>query len=260
MKIVGQTRTLAKRSLLNVIRQPANLSSVVFPLLFMFVTGAGASRAADIPGFRENVAKSYLDFYLAGALVQGTLFSGIGSGSALATDIEQGFIRRLLLTPLQRPAILIGLGSGAMFIGAIQAVIILIAGVAAGVRLTGGIPGAILVIVLSVLVSLAFSSIGALVAARTGSSDATQSVFPLFFILMIFSSYFMPRQYLSGWFKTVATYNPATYIIEALRSPIIAEGGWDPGALALGLAAIVGVSILGFGGASATLRTKVART
>lgn len=256
MILLTQTGTLAKRSILNTIRQPATLSSILFPLLFMAVTSAGAGRAADIPGFP---AKSYLDFYIAGALVQGTLFGGIGSGSALATDIELGFIRRLLLTPLQRSAILVGLGAGAMFIGAIQAVTILVAGVIGGVRLVAGVPGAFVVIGLAIIISLAFSSIGALVAARTGSSEATQSMFPLFFILMIFSSYFMPRSFITvGWFRTIATYNPATYIIEALRSPIIT--GWDARALALGLAAIAGMSIVGFGGAAVTLRTRLERT
>ena len=255
MTLLTQVGTLAKRSLLNNFRQPAVVSFILFPLLFMFVTTAGASEAANIPGFP---ARAYIDFYLAGALVQGTLFAGIGTGAALAVDIELGFIRRLLLTPMHRPAILIGLAGGAMVIGILQATIILVAGVLAGVRIEAGLAGALVVVLLSTLVALAFSSIGALVAARTGSSDATQSVFPLFFIVIIFSSYFMPRNFLSGWFKTVATYNPATYIIEALRSPITT--GWDARALALGLAAVVGIAFVGFGGAASALRTRLART
>ncbi len=258
MSLGPQIATLAKRSILITIRQPAILASVLFPLLFMAVTSAGAADAADLPCFP---AKSYLDFYIAGALVQGTLFAGIGSGSQLATDIEMGFIRRLLLTPMQLPAVLVGLAAGAVFIGMIDAVALLIAGFVGGVRLTAGIPGLFVVVVLAMLVALAFSSIGALVAARTGSSDATQSVFPLFFILMIFSSYFMPRDCLAvGWFKTIATYNPATYIIEALRSPVIHPGGWDGRALVLGLAAIVGIAALGFGSAARTLRRTLERT
>lgn len=258
MSIGPQIATLAKRSILTTVRQPSVLASVLFPLLFMAVTSAGAADAADIPGFP---AKSYLDFYVAGALVQGTLFAGIGSGTQLATDIELGFIRRLLLTPMQLPAVLVGLGAGAVVIGMIDAVAVLVAGIIGGVRLTAGIPGLFVVVVLAMLVALSFSSIGALVAARTGSSEATQSVFPLFFILMIFSSYFMPRNLITvGWFKALATYNPATYIIEALRSPIIHPGGWDGRALGLGLAAILGVSVFGFGAAARTLRRTLART
>lgn len=257
MTLVSQTATLARRSVVNTFRQPASLvPAILFPLMFMAVTTAGAGRAADIPGFP---AKSYLDFYLAGALVQGTLLGGIAAGTALAVDIEQGFVRRLLLTPMQRPAVLVGHVAGSMMMGVIQAVIILGAGVAAGARLRAGIAGAVVVVVFAVLVSLAFSSIGAFIAARTGSSEATQSVFPLFFIVMIFSSYFMPRNFISiAWFKQIATYNPATYMIEAIRSLVIA--GWDGRALALGIAAIAGIAIVGFGGAAASLRTRLART
>lgn len=257
MKLLAQTATLARRSVINTFRQPASLvPAILFPLMFMAVTTAGAGRAADIPGFP---ARSYLDFYLAGALVQGTLLGGIAAGTALALDIEQGFVRRLLLTPMLRPAVLIGHVAGSMMIGIIQAVVILGAGVAAGARLEAGLAGAVVIVGLAVLVSLAFSSIGALIAARTGSSEATQSVFPLFFIVMIFSSYFMPRDFITvGWFKTIATYNPATYMIESMRSVITT--GWDGRAIGLGLAAVAGIGVVGFGGAAAALRTRLART
>lgn len=257
MTLLSQTATLARRSVINTLRQPAALvPAILFPLLFMAVTTAGAGRAGDIPGFP---ARSYLDFYLAGALVQGTLLGGIAAGTALASDIEQGFVRRLLLTPMQRPAVLIGHVAGSMLIGIIQAAVILTAGVVAGARLKAGIPGVLVIVVLAVLVSLAFSSIGALIAARTGSSEATQSVFPLFFIVMIFSSYFMPRSFISvDWFRVVATYNPATYMIESIRSLVVS--GWDGRALGLGLAAIFGVAGVGFLGASRALRVRLART
>jgi ABC-2 type transport system permease protein len=224
--------------------------------MFMAVSVSGAGRAGSIPGFP---AESYLDFYLAGAVVNGTLLGGISAGTALATDIEQGFIRRLLLTPMQRPAVLIGHVSGAMAVGLIQGTVILGAGVAAGARVKAGIAGGVVVVMFAVLVALTFSSIGALIAARTGSSEATQSVFPLFFILMIFSSYFMPRNLIDvDWFRAIATFNPVTYMIEAMRSLITT--GWDGRALGLGLLAIGAIATLGFGGAAAALRTRLART
>lgn len=257
MRLFSQTATLARRSTLKLFRQPAALvPGILFPLLFMAVTTAGAGRAADIPGFP---ARSYLDFYLAGALVQGTLLSGISAGSNLALDIEEGFVRRLLLTPMRRTALLVGHVAGSMVLGIIQGVVILTAGLAGGVRIEAGPLGAVLIIVFSIFVALAFSAIGALIGARTGSSEATQSVFPLFFIVMIFSSYFMPRSFIDvDWFRIVATYNPASYIIEAVRSLITT--GWDGRALGLGLAAVTGISVVGFAGAAAALRTRLART
>ncbi len=259
MKLLAQTAVLARRSIKNTFRQPAALiPSLLFPLLFMSVTTAGAGRIINVPGFRENVARSYIDFYIAGALVQGTLFGGIGAGAQLATDMELGFIRRLLLTPLQRPAILIAAGAGAMVVGAVQSTVLLIGGLIGGVRIQTGVLGGVVVIALAMLVALAFSSLGTLIAALTGSSEATQTFFPFFFVIMIFSSYFMPLTFLSGWFKVVATINPATYIIEMIRTPI--TKGWEARPILLGLVAIAGVCTLGFGGAANALRTRLGRT
>ena len=259
MKLLTQTGLLARRSIRQTFRQPAAIiPSLLFPLLFMAVTTAGAGRIADVPGFRENIARSYIDFYVAGALMQGTLFGGIGAGTALAVDIEDGFMRRLLLTPLQRPAVLIAAAAGAMVVGGVQASVLLAGGVAGGVRVQTGVLGALVVVALAMLGALAFSSLGSLIATWTGSSEATQTFFPFFFVLMIFSSYFMPREFLSGWFETVATYNPATYIIEAMREPI--TRGWAFTPIAKGLLAVAGISFVGFGGAATFLRTRLART
>jgi ABC-2 type transport system permease protein len=259
VKLLTQTAVLARRSVFHTFRQPAALiPSLLFPLLFMAVTTAGAGRIDSLPGFRENIARSYIDFYVAGALMQGTLFGGIGAGTALAVDIEEGFIRRLLLTPLQRPAVLIAAGAGAMVVGAVQASVLLVGGVIGGVHIATGVMGGVVVIGLAMLAALAFSSLGTFIAAWTGSSEATQTFFPFFFVMMIFSSYFMPRDYLSGWFKAVATYNPATYIIEAMRSPITT--GWTFTPILKGLVAIAAICAVGFGAGATLLRTRLART
>lgn len=258
MNLLRQTALLARRSVRHTFRQPAAIiPSILFPLLFMAVTTAGAGVIALDPEFP---ADRYIDFYVAGALVQGTLFGGIGAGTALAVDIEEGFIRRLLLTPLQRPAILVAAGAGAMVVGAVQATVLLVGGIVGGVRVHTGVPGALVVIALAMLAALAFSSLGTFIATWTGSSEATQVFFPFFFVMMIFSSYFMPRTFVSGWFKTVADYNPATYIIEGIRSPIITNTGWELRPIAYCLMAIAGMAVIGFGGSATGLRTRLLRT
>lgn len=255
--LLEQTQMLARRSVRQTFSTPAAvIPSILFPLLFMAVTTAGAGGIASIPGFP---ARSYLDFYVAGALVQGTLFGGIAAGAQLATDIELGFIKRLLLTPLQRPALLVAAGAGAMVVGAVQSTVLLVGGVVGGVRLQTGFLGAVVVVGLGMLVALAFSSLGIFIAAWTGSSEATQVFFPFFFVMMIFSSYFMPRTFITaGWFKTIATYNPATYIIEGLRAPITT--GWETRPILYGLLATGAMATIGFGGAASALRTRFART
>jgi ABC-2 type transport system permease protein len=95
--------------------------------------------------------------------------------------------------------------------------------------------------------------------ARTGSPEAVQGAFPLMFAVFFLSSMSMPRDLIAvDWFRTVATWNPASYLIEGLRSLVIT--GWDGTALWRGLAVGIGVLALSFWAASRALATRMART
>jgi len=110
----------------------------------------------------------------------------------------------------------------------------------------------------SLLVGLS-AGIGATLGARTGSPEAVQGAFPLMFAVFFLSSMSMPRDLIAvDWFRTVATWNPASYLIEGLRSLVIT--GWDATALWRGLAVGVGVLALSFWAASRALATRMART
>ena len=90
-----------------------------------------------------------------------------------------------------------------------------------------------MLLALSVLITLGFGTLGALAALRTGSGEAVQGLFPLLFVLLFLSSNALPRNLIeTDWFRTIATYNPVSYLLEAIRSLVIT--GWDGEALALG--------------------------
>jgi ABC-2 type transport system permease protein len=252
-----QFASLARRSVIRTLRQPAAIvPALLFPLIFLAVSSAGASSAASIPGFP---ADSYFEFVLAGTFVQGMMLAGVLSGSDLAVDVETGFLNRLSLTPMRGAAVLVGHIVGALTVGFIQGVTFIIVGLVFGASLASGIGGMFVLLALSLLVSLAFASLGSFVALRTGSSEAVQGVFPLFFILIGFSSFFLPRELLAaGWFKTIATYNPASYLIEGLRSLIIT--GWDGRALLLALVMGAGITFVGISASVAALRTRLVRS
>ena len=98
-----------------------------------------------------------------------------------------------------------------------------------------------MIVALSLLISLGFGCIGAFVALRTGSGEAVQGLFPLFFAALFLSSMALPRNLIeTDWFRTVATWNPVSYMLEAIRSLLIV--GWDGEALALGFACAGGVA------------------
>ena len=137
------------------------------------------------------------------------------------------------MTPLRGEALLIGQLGGAILLGVIQAIVYLLVGVATGVTFVSGVGGAIVLLALSVLISSAFASLGALLALRFGTGEAVQGIFPLLFVTIFLSSSSLPRDLIKAtWFRDVATYNPVSYLLEALRSLVIT--GWDAQALALG--------------------------
>ena len=83
------------------------------------------------------------------------------------------------------------------------------------------------------LITLGFGAIGASLALRTGSGEAVQGLFPLFFVFLFLSSMALPRNLIeTDWFRTVATYNPVSYLLEGIRSLLI--DGWDVDALLAG--------------------------
>jgi ABC-2 type transport system permease protein len=132
-------------------------------------------------------------------------------------------------------------------------------GLIAGVTVKAGVGGALLLLALAVFFALGFSAIGTLMAARTGSSEAVQGLFPLLFVFLFLSSMSLPRNLIEvHWFRTVATWNPVSYLVEALRSLVIT--GWDATALWRGVAVGSAISALGLLAASRALATRMERT
>jgi ABC-2 type transport system permease protein len=132
-------------------------------------------------------------------------------------------------------------------------------GVAFGSGIEAGVAGALVIVAMSLTISLAFGCIGAFVALRSGSGEAVQGVFPLFFAALFLSSLSLPRDLIEiDWFQTVATYNPVSYMLEGIRSLVIT--GWDGEALALGFACAGGVALIALAAASSALRTRMVRT
>ena len=254
--LLVQVASLARRSTLRTLRQPAVVvSAILFPLMFFAINAYGLDAATSIPGFPTD---SYLDFAFAFPLVQAALFGAITAGADLARDIESGFFDRLSLTPMRPAALLLGMLAGVVALGLIQGVIFLAVGLLLGVNVQSGLPGMVVLVLLTVLVALGFGGIGAMLALRTGPVEAVESAFPLFFVSIFMSSINLPRDLIEAdWFRWVATANPISYLVEGLRSLVIT--GWDAQALLLGFGCAFGIVALSIAGASAFLRTRVAR-
>ena len=253
----SQIGQLARRSVTRTLRQPAYvIPPLIFPTLLVTVNAAGLHPSTQLPGFPTS---SFLAFAIAVPFIQGALFSTMIAGTDLARDIQTGFLNRLSLTALRDSALLVGQLSGVVALGVVQATFYLSVGLLAGVHIAAGAAGVVVLLVYAVLVSLSFGALGAYLALRTGSGESIQALFPLLFVFLFISSMNTPRNLIGvQWFKTAATLNPVSYMIECIRSLIII--GWDPEALVLGFAfvGVIGVASLFF--ASRALRTRLTRT
>ena len=252
-----QVGLLAGRAVRRILRQPAQLVfPVLFPLILLGVNASGLTAATSVPGFP---AASYLDFALAIPFMQGALFAALNGGQDLARDIQGGFLDRLAMTPMSGAALLAGQLGGALFMGVISAVLYLVVGIAFGAGIASGVGGALVLLLLAITISFAFACFGTFVALRAGTGEAVQGFFPLFFVLLFLSSAFYPRDLIEqDWFRTVATYNPVSYMVEGVRSLVIT--GWDGQALAQAFGISLVAIVLFLALSSRALRTRLART
>ncbi len=252
-----QVAVLARRSMLKTLRQPFQLFPIVFfPLILLAVNASGLKAATRLPGFPTH---SYVSFAIAVAFIQGGMFSLINTGTNLAEDIESGFFNRLALTPLHRVSLISGLLVGVAVLGVLQSAVYVLMSFVAGAHLEAGVGGVAVILALGSLAAVGFGALGCAAALQTGSGEAVQGLFPLFFVFIFLSSSNLPRNLLkTGWFHTVATWNPISYLIEGFRSLYIF--GWDGTALWRGFAVGAGLTAIALLAVAGALRGRLQRT
>jgi ABC-2 type transport system permease protein len=250
-----QTAALARRSVIGTLRTPqALVPGLFFPLVLLAIfTGSFGAAPGTIPGFPP--VRGFLDFALAGAVLQGILIGGTTAGAAFALDIEGGFFDRLVASPVSRTAILVGRLAGGVAVAMIQTVLFVSLGVAFGARVQGGVAGVAVLLVLAALLAVAISGLGIVLALRSGSAESVQGTFPLFFALLFFSSAFFPRETMTGWFKVVADVNPISYLVEAMREQVI--DGVDARVTLMGLGVVVVMAAASLAGCHSAFRRRL---
>jgi ABC-2 type transport system permease protein len=246
--------SLGARSVKQTFRRPQLLSPIiVFPTLLLAVQVGGAGRAVDLPAFPQ--VHGFLDFMLAGAMMQAVLLAANSGGIALAVDIEMGFTDRLLAAPVPRFAIVLGRLAGTAALGAFAAVWFIAIGLIFGAHIEQGVPGVLLVIALVTASAVAFGGLGAAIALRTGKASVVQGLFPLVFVILFLSSAFFPAKLILEPAKAIATVNPVSLIVEGVRDPVISS--LTVSSLAQALAAIVGIAAVSTWLSSRALRYRL---
>ncbi|MEM9745354.1 MAG: ABC transporter permease [Actinomycetota bacterium] len=242
--------TIGRRACRSVFREPEFFIPALFVPVFFFVVNVGA-----LQDFAEGAGA--IDDFKAFQLPVSIIFAvtGVSRASALVVDIQDGYFDRLLLTPVRRPMLLLGLMAADLMAVLMLAVPVTLLGLVLGVQFETGLLGLVAFLLYGALWGLAYAGFPYAIALKTGNPAAVNSAFILFFPFAFLTTTFLPQEALTGWLSTVATYNPVTYVLQGLRS-LISEG-WVWSDLAAGLAAIAGVGIVSFGLASAAMRGRI---
>lgn len=237
MLFLRQTWYLYLRGFRTWLRQPAAWIPTVLISVFMFIAfGFAFTNVTKIPGFP---AGEYTTFLAASILVQGVVFSSGDAAFGMLTDLVSGYFDKLLLAPINRFSILLGSLLVAATRLMVSAVVITLVGLALGVTFRGGVPGIVVALLLATLFGVVWSCIGLIIALKTKSAQATQSMFVLFFPALFLTTGFMPRELLPRWFQIAAFVNPVNYVQEAIRA-IIVEG-WVWHTILVGAAVLLGM-------------------
>ena len=251
--IVHDLAVVAKRATRGVFREPEFFIPALIVPVFFFVVNVGA-----LQDFAEasGVVEDFKAFQLPVSIIFAV--TGVSRASALVTDIQGGYFDRLLLTPIRRPTLLLGLMAADLMAVLMLAIPVLLLGLLLGVSFVTGFAGMIVFLLYGALWGLAFAGFPYAIALKTGNPAAVNSSFILFFPFAFLTTTFLPKEALTGWLATVATYNPVTYVLDGLRS-LITEG-WEWDVLGKGLLAILAVTVVSFGLASAAMRGRVAQS
>jgi ABC-2 type transport system permease protein len=244
--------SVAGRALRRLPREPeAIVPALIVPVFFYVVNvgalGSFAERAGAVSDFKA--------FQLPVAIIFAV--TGVSQAGALVTDIQDGYFDRLLMTPIKRLALLLGLMVADLALVMGLSLPVLALGFATGVRFETGVLGVVVFVAMAGVWGLVFTGFPYAIALKTGSPGAVASSFLIFFPFAFLTTSFLPKEALSGWLSAVATVNPVTYLLQGLRS--LTTEGWVWADLGWALLAVVGVGIVSMGLALLALRGRVKR-
>jgi len=194
------------------------VGSLLMPIFFLAFLGLPMSFASQIP-VPEGVG--YLDFLAPGIVGMTLLFAGTMSGASVIWDKEFGFLKEVLVAPVNRFSVILGRSLGGMTTALIQALIIVGIAVAMGVKLSS-VSGFLLGIVIMILTCAIFTGFGLIIATKLGNLEGFMAImnliiFPIFFL----SGAFFPLQSMPTWLRYIMYIDPLTYGVDGLRGTLI---------------------------------------
>ncbi len=254
MSIARETYYIYMRNLKTWVGEPWLLVITVLPSAFMFLFfGAPLAGMTSVPGFP---ADDYYAYFTAMIIVLAVVMNGSDVAIALLTDVSSGYFDKLLLAPINRFSMLMGtlLMSGTRAL--LHVVVIILMALAFGVSFKGGVLGVVAITALATVFGIAMACIGLIIALRTRNFQATQNSWLMFMPLAFLTTAFMPREFLTGWFRWAVMLNPVDYVLVSVRTIIIEGWRWE--SILPGLWVLAGLTVVLLTAATWTYRRAAA--
>jgi ABC-2 type transport system permease protein len=211
--LTSSTLTITRRAALRYLRTPqlivmATLQMSLFFLIYRYIFGG----AIDV----GHVA--YVDYLVPGFVATGVLFSGIGAAVAMADDLQEGFVDRLRSLPIPRSSVLAARAIADTAILTLASAVTVAIAFGVGFRLHGGLVAGLTAFGLVIAFGFAFEWLFITMGLFAGNGQAAQGMGMIVFPLAFISSAYVPVDSMPSWLQVIATHQPLTYMVDAVRS------------------------------------------
>ena len=226
MQTLRQTGWMIVRQARNLMREPIWIvMMVVQPMLWLLLY---AQLFSKISALRAGTG-SYSEVITPGIVCMNAYFGGMWSGMAMISDLDRHVVDRFLAAPTVRLAIVLSQVIRAAMTAVVQALILLLVGLALGVRVHGGFVGWLVVFAAAALLAAVFAGFShgiALLVRKEASMIATANFVGL--PLMFLSSILVSVALMPGWIRGISRYNPVNWGAGAARNAVVYGNSWGP--------------------------------
>ena len=219
--LLYDVQSLLQRYLTKLVRNPTLLATnLATPLLMLFLFSQLLTKFSVFPGVSGN----YLAYLTPGIVMLTAMISAPQGGVSIANDLNSGFLAKLMLTQVSRPAILLGRLLTDVFVVVIQSIMTIGVAIAMGVTIATGLPGILLILLTAAFFELALSGIFLVVGMKSRKTETISAISGvLFFPLIFVSSAMFPTSFFPSWAQTISKYNPVSYASNVTRE--LVQGG-----------------------------------
>jgi len=251
MTLLTHSLLMVQRHLRNLLRQPWwVVFSLVQPIIWLTLYGQLFKRVVELPGFN---ADSYIGFVTPGVVIMSALFAGGWNGMGMIMDMNQGVMDRLLVSPINRAAIIVGRVLSMSVTTVIQSLILVVLGLIFGARFAGGIVGVLVLFACAVLLGAPFAALSSALALAIRKQESVIGASNFILMPLTFlSPVFMAKNVMPGWIRSISRFNPVNWSVEAARAALSGHTNWNFVLLRVGC-------LLAFAVISAALATRAFR-